>query len=242
MASVSPATVNRDTTAVLKKLCTRARRTWKYHLPSEPNWRDHWLREAEERVGELHAEEGDALDAAARPDYAPWLEFARLTGLRRGETLIRWSDVNWFSRRITTTGKGGRKVTTPITAEVRALLEPLKGDHDEWVFTYIARRNGKGIVKGSRYPITYAGANTEWQRTRKRAKVEDFRFHDIRHDVATKTLRETGNLKLTQRVLNHASMKTTARYAHVLDEEVADALERVAKSRKKSRTDMADTA
>ena len=50
MASVSPATVNRDTTAVLKKLCTRARRTWKYHLPSEPNWRDHWLREAEERL------------------------------------------------------------------------------------------------------------------------------------------------------------------------------------------------
>jgi hypothetical protein len=30
--------------------------------------------------------------------------------------------------------------------------------------------------------------------------------------------------------------KTTARYAHVLDEEVAAAMERVAKSRKKSRT------
>ena len=45
-------------------------------------------------------------------------------------------------------------------------------------------------------------------------------------------LRETGNLKLVQRMLNRASIKTTTRYAHVLDDEVADAMERVAKLRK----------
>ena len=44
----------------------------------------------------------------------------------------------------------------------------------------------------------------------------------------TKLLRETGNLKLVQRALNHADLKTTTRYAHVLDDEVAEALERVA--------------
>ena len=48
-------------------------------------------------------------------------------------------------------------------------------------------------------------------------------------------LRETGNLKLVQRALNHADIKTTARYAHVLDEEVAEAIERIAKSRNLSR-------
>jgi hypothetical protein len=35
--------------------------------------------------------------------------------------------------------------------------------------------------------------------------------------------------------LNHADIKTTMRYAHVLDEEVGDAVERLAKSRKKPR-------
>lgn len=65
--------------------------------------------------------------------------------------------------------------------------------------------------------------------------IENFRFHDIRHDVGTKLLRETGNLKLVQKALNHADLKTTTRYAHVLDQEVAEALERVQKSRKKSR-------
>jgi integrase len=37
-----------------------------------------------------------------------------------------------------------------------------------------------------------------------------FRFHDFRHDAATKLLRETGNLK-TARLLDHASITTTAR-------------------------------
>ena len=54
-------------------------------------------------------------------------------------------------------------------------------------------------------------------------------------------LRKTGNLKLVQRALNHADIKTTTRYAHVLDDEVADALESVQadqKSRDKSRVDL----
>jgi site-specific recombinase XerD len=49
-------------------------------------------------------------------------------------------------------------------------------------------------------------------------------------------LRETGNLKLVQKALNHADIKMTARYAHILDEDIAMALDRVQKSRKKSRS------
>ena len=45
----------------------------------------------------------------------------------------------------------------------------------------------------------------------------------------------TQNLKLTQKAMNHRDIKTTLRYAHVLDSEVAEALERVQKSRNKSR-------
>lgn len=112
----------------------------------------------------------------------------------------------------------------------------LRGHHSEFVFTYVATRTRHGRIKGQRYPLTLSGTKTRWRRTRKAAGVVDFRFHDFRHDYGTKLLRETGNLKLVQRALNHADIKTTARYAHVLDEEVAAAMERVAKSRKKSRT------
>ena len=68
--------------------------------------------------------------------------------------------------------------------------------------------------------------------------LQDFRFHDFRHDVGTKLLRGTGNLKLVQKALNHSDIKTTTKYAHVLNSEVAAGLEAVSrkKSRKKSRT------
>ncbi len=237
---VAPATVNRSTTILLKALFTRARRTWRYHFPVEPNWRDHWLKEPQERVRELHEGEGEALMASVRDDYALWLEFAMLTGLRRNETLIKWSNVNLFAKRITTIGKGGKTVIRPITPAVHTILEQCKGHHPEYVFTYVCERPLPGQAKGARYPITPEGAKTQWRRLRTRAKVKDFRFHDIRHDVATKLLRKGGNLKLVQKALNHSDVKTTARYAHVQDDEVAAAMAQLVSPAKSPATKIKD--
>ena len=93
-----------------------------------------------------------------------------------------------------------------------------------------------GRVRGQRYPLTINGTKTAWQRMRATAGVKDFRFHDYRHDFGTKLLRDSGNLKLVQKAMNHRDIKSTMRYAHVLDEDVAAAVERVAKSQKKSQT------
>jgi len=171
-----------------------------------------------------------------RDDYVPFFAFARASGLRLRECLLSWSEVNWQARQIVKRGKGERRVTAPITAEIRDILWPLQGHHSESVFTYVAERTRDGRVQGQRYPLTYNGVKIVWRRLRRRAGVTGFRFHDFRHDLGTKLLRETGNLKLVQRALNHADIKTTTRYAHVLDDEVANAMERVAESRKKSRT------
>lgn len=245
MRLVSAATVNRSTTLVLKKLFTRAKRTWKYEFPREPSWRDHWLQEPKERVRELKATEGAAIELATRSDYQPVFDFVRATGLRLEECILRWSEVDWQTGWITKTGKGGRLVKTAITSTVRDILLPLRGHHPEFVFTYQAARtrtgkasykgDGEGRKKGDRYPITYSGLKTQWKRIRAKAKVEDFRFHDFRHDLATKLLRKTGNLKTVQKALSHADIKTTTRYAHVLDEEVAEALESLSRSKRAQR-------
>jgi integrase len=71
---------------------------------------------------------------------------------------------------------------------------------------------------------------------RANAGVADFRFHDFRHDFGTKLLRDSGNLKLVQKAMNHRDIKSTLRYAHVLDEDVAAAVERLAESRKNPRS------
>lgn len=112
--------------------------------------------------------------------------------------------------------------------------------------TFVAQRDYDGRVKGVRYPLTASGVSIAWRRLRKKAKLDDFRFHDFRHNFATKLLRESGNLKLVSRALNHSKLETTMRYAHVLDQDIADALEEVQgglrgksadkQSQKKSRT------
>lgn len=233
---IAPATVNRSTTEVLKKLFTRAK-IWGVRFDREPDWKKHWLKEPQEIVRELKRGEADSIDRAARDDYRPILEFASASGLRLNECLLRWSEVDWEARRITKAGKNDRRVVAHITDEVRSILWPLRGHHDEFVFTYIAKRTRKKqeLVKGTRYPITYSGLKSAWKRIRTAAKVEDFRFHDFRHDFATKLLRETGNLKLVSKALNHSNIKTTTKYAHVDDEEVAAGIEEMQKSRRKSR-------
>lgn len=234
---ISNATVNRSTTEVLKKLFTRAK-AWGVRFDREPNWRVHWLPEPQERVRELVGDEGDRLEAATRADYGPFFRFARASGLRLRECLLRWPEVDWDARQIRKAGKGGKLVAAPITSTIRAILWPLRGQNPEYVFTYVAQRTRNGRVKGQRYPLTYSGVKIAWRRLRKRAGVTGFRFHDFRHDLGSKLLRQTGNLKLVQKALNHADIKTTVRYAHVMTDEVAAALEGLQESRKNSRSSL----
>jgi integrase len=221
---ISPYTVN-DTTEQLKKLFVRARALGVV-FDREPQWRKHWLAEPQERVRELVGDEGDRLEAATRDDYAPFFAFVRASGLRQNECLLKWDEVDWNARQIRKPGKGGRLVAVPITSVIREIIWPLQGHHPEHVFTYVAVRSRDGRIQGERYPLTYSGVQIAWRRLRKRAGVTGFRFHDFRHDLGTKLLRETGNLKLVQRALNHSNIQSTLRYAHVQDAEVADALER----------------
>nr|WP_283811216.1 site-specific integrase [Bradyrhizobium uaiense] len=176
-----------------------------------------------------------------RSDYEPFFDFVRASGMRMKECVtLRWTEVNFGAKQIVRLGKGGRRVVFPITPAVREILFPLQGQHPEFVFTYVAVYGNKKtqIVRGQRYRITYNGAKSAWQTLRRRAKVTDFRFHDFRHDFGTKLLRNSRNLKLVQKALNHRDIKSTLRYAHVLDEDVAAAVEELAKSRKKSRSDV----
>jgi integrase len=231
---ISPITVN-FTTKQVRKLFMRAK-LWGVRFNREPRWRDHWLKEPQERVRELAEHEAERLEAVIRPDLAPFFAFARASGMRLRECLLRWSEVDWSARQICKVGKGGRLVTVPITSAIREILWPLRGHHPDHVFTYVAQRTANGRVKSRRYPLTYVGARWAWWQMLKRSGVKGFRFHDFRHDLASKLLRATGNLKLVQLALNHSDVRTTTKYAHVLNSEVAEALERVTKSRSASRT------
>lgn len=223
---VSNATVNRSVTEPLRAIFRRAAKIWKQRV-QDIEWKHHLLPEAQEIVREASQEEEAKFMDAVRGDYAPALRFAILSGCRRSEIVgLRQKHLDWFTKTIAVTGKRDKTRKIPMTQAIYDLLWPLRRDMpDDPVFTYICRRPLAGQVKGREYPITTEGFKTEWRRTRGRAGVMDFRFHDTRHTAATRLVRATGNLKLAQRLLGHADIATTSRYAHVTDADLRAGME-----------------
>lgn len=222
---VSNATVNRTVLAPLRGILRRARRLWRQEV-QEIDWAAHALPEPQERVREASRDEELRFDEAVREDYRPALRFAFMNGCRRAEVIgLTWQKVDFFSREFTVTGKGNRSRTLPMSEETYALLWALKDHHPQAVFTHVVHRPRPGQKKGSRAPITDAGFKTEWRRARARAGVADFRFHDTRHTAATRIMRATGSLKITQQILGHTEIATTARYAHVTKDDLRAALD-----------------
>ena len=66
-----------------------------------------------------------------------------------------------------------------------------------------------------------------WEAFRRRCALPDVRVHDLRHSYASVAIREKVALATIGRLLGHALPETTARYAHLADETIAEAAQRV---------------
>ena len=51
-------------------------------------------------------------------------------------------------------------------------------------------------------------------------------FHTLRHTAMTWIVKSTGDIRVAQKIAGHADIKTTVKYAHVLDEQKRSALEK----------------
>jgi integrase len=238
---VKNGTVNRTVTELMRNVIRRARRLWGQET-KEIVWGDLILSEPKERIRELRDHEEDKLDASMRIDYLPSIRFALISGLRKKELVnLKWADIDFTARTITVLGKGDKFRTIPLTGGMIAILTPLRGHHPVFVFTYIAvatrKSNGRPYrIRGHRYPITYSGLSSSWRRFGpSKAGIEDFRFHDNRHTAGTRLLRDSGNLRLVQKLLGHEDITTTTKYAHADDDDLRAAMESVENSRKNYR-------
>lgn len=227
-AKVADSTVNRE--------LDLARAIWRWageHLDADTGRGIRWgklrFREPQGRTRSLSADEEKRLFAALladRPDFAPFLQFALLSGCRLSEVLtLRWADVDLQGRVAVIAGKGGKIAPIPLTAQMVALLANQPRACPQ-VFTYEAQRGSRKRRKGERYPIGLSTFRKAWGRALKAAKVDDLRVHDLRHTTATRLLRETGNMAAVQNLLRHADISTTKRYAHFDLADLARAMER----------------
>jgi integrase len=210
-------TVNKTTISLLRRVMRRARENWNVTLPNEPTWSKHRLKETRRPVRELSAGEEATLDAIETPAYAVLRRFAIITGLRRRNVLLTWSQVDFEAGVIRIISKGGVPRTLPLSREAYAILWAQRGHHPEFVFTYICRKTRRIPklrqllrLKGQRYPITYSGFGSN-KRNWIKAGV-DARIHDLRHTTGMRTLRATGNLRVVQKILGHADIAITAKF------------------------------
>lgn len=222
---VSNATVNRSVIEPLRRVFNRARRLWSEKL-NEIDWPALKLKEPKERVREASPDEERAMLAAVRDEYRAPVLFAILSGFRRAEvTRLRWRDIDWSNRTISVIGKGDKAEIVPMTSAMEEVLLPQRGHHFEFVFSYIKRRNRPGEpIKGARVPINPTTLYREMQAACAAANISGLRFHDLRHTAGSRITR-AGGLRVAQQVLRHADIKTTVRYAHVLDDEARRAME-----------------
>ena len=69
----------------------------------------------------------------------------------------------------------------------------------------------------------------DWREIRAAAGIQDCRFHDLRHSVASWLIAEGASLAVVGSVLGHSKPQTTARYAHLSDAAQRAAVETVGK-------------
>ena len=167
------------------------------------------------------AEELTVLEQAA-PHVRSLIVLALDTGLRRGEMLaLTWADLEarpgWLRvRGVTAKSKKTRWV--PVgTARLSSVLDGLRNDAS-------GQPKGPHIAVCSNEvgePIRYF--MTAWKAARRRAGLADFRWHDLRHEYASRLVERGVVLSQVRDLLGHASIVTTERYDNQRDEALFEA-------------------
>lgn len=178
----------------------------------------------EGRIRFLDAAEESAIRKVTRelhPDREAELDVALHTGIRKSEQFaLRWEHVD-LERKILTVGtevrakKTGRRFI-PLNSVAIAAFEKLYK-----------------ISNGSLYvcPDRKRDEQTDWrvwfQDVVERAKIDNFRWHDLRHTFASRLVMAGVPLSSVQKLLGHRSITTTERYSHLAPDFQRSSVERL---------------
>jgi integrase len=215
----APATINRDLIDhTLRPMLNRARKVWGAKSLPAIDWRAVRLKEPKGIVREYSEAEINAWRDGLEPVPRLALDLMLTYGLRFGELFFLPADVDGVGARLTLRNrKAGDTLTIPLMPEHARTLAAMASTRqaDETVFAF-----------------SYWGLMSRLRTTAAKAGLGARAIHGARHHAATTLLRSTGNLKLTQRMLGHASIQSTMRYAHATESDLRDALTTMHKARK----------
>ena len=212
---VKPATINRELSCI-KHMFTKAVH-WDY-LPENTLRTVAKFKEPPGRTRYLNEEEIERLLYCCAEHLKPIVIMAMNTGMRKGEILnLKWSDIDMINRVIMVrTSKNNESRSVPINETLYSEFLKLQGDctGDNTVFT---DKTGKPIKN-----IDHA-----FEGARKRAKLKDFRFHDLRHTFASHLVMNGVDIRTIQILLGQKTIAMTLRYSHLSDKTLKDAVDKL---------------
>jgi len=198
----SPATANRHL-ALIRAILRKAVYEWKW-IDRAP--RVKLYREAKRRIRWITPEQAKRLLGELPEHQRNVVLFALATGLRQSNvTKLEWSQVD-LERRVAwihaDQAKGRKAIHVSLNSVACSVLQRQIGNHASRVFTF----RGK--------PITQANTRA-WKNALKRAKLEDFRWHDLRHTWASWLVQNGTPLYAVQEMGAWESEGMVRRYAHL---------------------------
>ena len=222
-AGTNPATINRNVNALRACLSYAVKRKV---IPKNPLFGLERLHVEEgERVRYLDKMEEErlrkALDESGDRIRAMTL-FSINTGVRRGElfsllwTDITKSDVGGSSMEVVAieSGKAKNRKTRRIPLNTEA-----KRELDRW------GRKSEGLVFHSNTGKQLTDIRKAFDGVKKKAKLTNFKWHDLRHHFASKLVMAGVPLNTVRELLGHSDIKMTLRYAHLAPGHMREAVE-----------------
>jgi integrase len=210
--------------AVLRRILGVAVRNWKMRPDNPAAGMTRYAEEKRQRylsVPEL-GRLGAALAAHPRRIAANALRMLLLTGARSGELLaMTWEEVErepgvWIKPSAHTKQKSEHRV--PLSPGALLLLEDMRR----------YRKPGETLVFPGRVPgQPLRDIHKTWAACCAAAGIEGVRVHDLRHSYASLLVSSGLSLPIIGALLGHTQVATTARYAHLFDDPLREATNRV---------------
>lgn len=201
--------------ALVRAILRRARDEWEW-VDKVPKVR--LFKESNSRERSLTPEQAKRLLAELPEHQRDMVLFSLATGLRRSNVhQLEWRQVNLESRHAWIDGwqsKNRRPISVPLNDAALTVIRRQVGKHPERVFTF----RGKPIDSVSW---------KSWSAALKRAGIEDFRWHDLRHTWATWQRQAGTPTHELQRLGGWRTGSMVERYAHLAPDHLAVAASRL---------------
>lgn len=216
----SPATANRYLSALSHAL-TIAVTEWGW-LDDNPMRKVRKLKEPRGRVRFLSDDERSRLLEACQA-HSPLYSIVVLalsTGARQGEILnLTWQDIDLARGMIILEEtKNNERRSIPLQGHALELVKAMKK---------IRRIDTDLVFPAKRDPSKPLYVRSMWETTVKRAGIEDFRFHDLRHSAASALAMSGASLAEIADVLGHKTLQMVKRYAHLSEQHTAGVVARM---------------